>query len=186
MTIIALEGIDGAGKTSILESLKNKYESNENIIFIKSPLSPFSDLVSDFWNTPPFVRMMFFLLSNYHLSKSINNNKTYVLDRYTYSTFVTHLSDIDREEIKLKFNKMEIKSPDKTFLIEASIEEIKKRLRIRNNEVDNALNINDLYPLYYKNPDKKLFQVETLMNNNQDEFIRNISIISEYIDNTIT
>lgn len=182
MTIIALEGIDGTGKTSILKALEKKYKNDKHIIFIKSPAHPFSELVSDFWDSPPFVRMMFFLLSNYHMSKNVNKHKIYILDRYTYSTFVTHLKNIGRIKIKSEFKKMNIEQPDKTFLIKANIEEINKRLQVRNNEIDNSLNIKELYSLYYKNKDQNIFNIEILINNNEDDFFRNISVISAYID----
>ena len=78
MPIIALEGIDGSGKTTIIKELKEKYRNNENVVFIKSPVPPFDEMTSIFWKSPPYVRLMFFSTSNYFFSKTAEEEKIYI------------------------------------------------------------------------------------------------------------
>ena len=41
---ICIDGVDGAGKTTIIEHLYNKHPNKENIILTKEPGSPFSEI----------------------------------------------------------------------------------------------------------------------------------------------
>ena len=182
MPIIALEGIDGSGKTTIIKELKEKYKNNENVVFIKSPIPPFYEMTSVFWKSPPYVRLTFFSTSNYFFSKTTEEEKTYILDRYIYSTFATHISSLGKNKVVNHINDMTIKNPEISYLIKAPIEEIKKRLKKRNNPIDNNLDIDNLYSCYYGSLSNEFGKVEVLNNRDLYDLDKNISIISNTID----
>ena len=182
MNVIALEGIDGSGKSTILEQLKEKYLNNDRIVFIKSPTPPFDQLIEKFWNSPAFVRLMYFAVSNYHLSTTLSEDKIYILDRFIYSTYVTHIEQLGKEIVEDSIEKMKIESPSMTYLLKAPIVEIKRRLKVRNNEIDNNLDIDHLYSSYYKSVSKKLGEITQLNNESEEDIEINIKIISSAID----
>jgi thymidylate kinase len=81
MKIIAFEGIDGSGKTTLWQNLKEELKNESNIEFIKSPVSPFTSMIKDFWDADIFERFIFFICSNSYFSTISHHNtfKTYLL-----------------------------------------------------------------------------------------------------------
>lgn len=189
MKLIVLEGLDGSGKSTIWENLKEEFKSSPNVEFIKTPLPPFTGLIKDFWNGDTFERFIFFLSANSYFIKTIKPNITYVLDRFMYSTLITHLNTSGPEDSLLMVNiakRMNIPKPTVTFLIQASYEEIERRLALRNNEIDNALNLEALYKSYYQSPFFfdywDLFgEIRTVWNNTPQDLIKAVTEVSKEI-----
>jgi thymidylate kinase len=182
---IAIEGIDGCGKTTILKELKSIYHSDQTVEFIKSPLEPFRGLVENVWNFPLFDRFIFFTAANSYFANAVDSGKVYVFDRFIYSTFVTHLplqKERGHEELLLPIIANMNLTPAATFLLRVSKTTIKHRLRERNNTIDNALDIDRLYDLYYDSPTTDLGKIVELRNENPSDLIKNIHIIQEKIN----
>jgi thymidylate kinase len=187
MKLIVLEGIDGSGKTTLLQKLKKEFQGENNIEFIKSPINPFRDITGDFWHGDTFERFIFFLCSNSYFSKTIDKNKVYVLDRFIYSTLVTHLNTKDSKENELKIailKRMNIVCPTITFLVHTSKEEIKRRLKERNNNIDNALDLDELYSCYYEFPlnlNSLFGEIEIILNESEGDLETNTQRIRDKI-----
>ncbi|PWQ92616.1 deoxynucleoside kinase [Leucothrix pacifica] len=182
MNVIAIEGIDGAGKSTLLSALKEKYTNDTDVEFIKSPINPFSEVIADFWDAPAYTRFMYFAVSNYYLSKSFREDKVYILDRFLYSTYITHLENLDGKKMRQDLHDMGIQKPTITYLLHVPLEEIKERLRLRNNEIDNALNISGLYDFYYSEADDFFGEIEKINNVDKADLESNLDIISSKID----
>jgi thymidylate kinase len=153
MKLIAFEGIDGSGKTTLWQNLKEELKNESNIEFIKSPVSPFTSMIKDFWDADIFERFIFFICSNSYFAKTADENKIYVIDRFIYSTFITHVDLANPQNNDFMLNvikKMNIVCPTMTFLISASKKEVKRRLEERDNNIDNSLDIDKLYSCYYE------------------------------------
>ncbi|BBM83344.1 hypothetical protein [Candidatus Uabimicrobium amorphum] len=190
MKIIALEGIDGTGKTTIFEKLKAYFADDPRVVFAKSPPPPFYEVMADFWEKPKLERFLFFLTANIYFCSKKDDHKIYVLDRFIFSTYVTHIVSLNRKQkqvLKSLLGEIDIPKPSKTYLIKSSLSAIQKRLDERNNEIDNKLRSNrayfeELYDQYYGEQDVNLGQVETLENENWENFNRNIDVIKQDIE----
>jgi len=191
MKLIVLEGIDGSGKTTLWQKLKEDFQNEDNIKFVKSPVSPFTEIVGNFWNGEIFERFIFFLCSNSYFSKTADEKKIYVIDRFIYSTFVTHLDLDNPKENDFMISileKMNIVCPTLTFLISASKEEVKRRLKERNSNIDNALDIDRLYTCYYEFPlnvdRNNLFgEIQIISNESEQDLETNTKMIRDQIIN---
>ncbi|MEH2162288.1 MAG: deoxynucleoside kinase [Nostoc sp.] len=175
MKLITFEGIDGSGKTTLWQNLKEELKNESNIEFVKSPVSPFTSMIGNFWDADIFERFIFFLCSNSYLAKSCDKNRTYVIDRFIYSTFITHvdLANPQNNDFMISIIKrMNITCPTMTFLISASKKEVKRRLKERNNNIDNSLDIDKLYSCYY----------ELSLNTGYDNLFGKMKIISNELE----
>lgn len=182
---IAIEGIDGCGKTTILKELKSIYHSDKTVEFVKTPLEPFRMLVEEVWDFPLFDRFIFFAASNSYFSNAADTEKVYVLDRFIYSTFVTHLQlqkERGYEDLLVQIIAHMKLTPASTFLMRVSKNEIRRRLSERNNIIDNALDIDRLYDLYYDSPTMDLGEIVELRNESPSDLIKNTRIIQEKIN----
>lgn len=189
MKLIVLEGIDGSGKTTLLQKLKEEFQDENNIEFIKSPVSPFIEIMEKFWHGDIFERFIFFLSSNSYFSRTLNEKKVYVIDRFIYSTLVTHLDMKNSKENDFRIailKRMNIVCPTITFLVRTSKEEIKRRLKERNNNIDNALDIDELYSCYYEFPlnldlNSLFGEIEIIINESEGDLETNTQRIRDKI-----
>jgi len=96
---IVLEGLDGAGKTSICQVFKTK----NDFLIIKSPPPPFNGIKQKILeNVSANSRFLFFLASNIEISnivKSKLHDYNIISDRYIFSTLAYHMT---LENINLK------------------------------------------------------------------------------------
>lgn len=98
-----------------------------------------------------------------------------------YSTYVTHLEKDSLSFIDSIFQHLDIPKPEVTYLIQVSKEEIKKRLKKRNNDIDNRLNIDSLYENYYHPFKENCGLLEVLQNEIPEDLDKNLKIISQKI-----
>jgi dTMP kinase len=146
---IALEGIDGSGKTTVCQILSKKI----NAEVYKTPSWPFSDLrdVID-KNVDIKSRFFFYLSSVIHASSEIArllNHKHVVCDRYILSTLCYHRAS---ESFFKSFdgNQVDILQPDFTFFLNADYEIRMKRIAIRENSDNSDILNSDLHDKQYQ------------------------------------
>ncbi|MEH2353167.1 deoxynucleoside kinase [Nostoc sp.] len=189
MKLIVFEGIDGSGKTTLWQNLKEELKNESNIEFIKSPVSPFTSMIKGFWDADIFERFIFFICSNSYFVKTADENKIYVIDRFIYSTFITHVDLANPQNNDFMLNiikKMNIVCPKMTFLISASKKEVKRRLEERDSNIDNSLDIDKLYSCYYElslndGYDNLFGKMKKISNELEQDLQMNIKIIRDAI-----
>jgi dTMP kinase len=129
---VALEGIDGSGKTTVCTQLCKKI----NAEMYKTPPFPFSDLrdlVDKSVNIKS--RFYFYLSSVMHASSEIVEllkQKNVVCDRYILSTLCYHRA-ADAFLNSFDENKLDILQPDFTFYLDADYDVRVKRIAYREN-----------------------------------------------------
>ena len=127
---IALEGVDGSGKTYVGKELSKKLDA----IFYQTP--------SGFWqrhrgiveNRHPAIRFFFYLLATIHSSFEICRllkKRPVVCDRYIYSTWCHHIVYGCNFLRYISFSILPIKVPDKVYCLYVSTEERERRISIR-------------------------------------------------------
>ncbi|AWR94590.1 dTMP kinase [Acidianus brierleyi] len=123
MLLIALEGIDGAGKTTVAKKLFEKLH-NKNVIITAEPFT--QDIIKmiedNGWKNPIILTLLFAADRAIHINWIYNQHPDIViLDRYIYSSIAYQsVMGIDEEwirEVNSKFPK-----PTITFLIDVPIE----------------------------------------------------------------
>lgn len=93
MPKIVIEGIDGSGKTSVSELIRDRIKGNlissSQISFLPSIRKHAN---SDTTNT--LARFVYYLAVNKYTVDMLANDasKTYIFDRYIYSTLTTHIA----------------------------------------------------------------------------------------------
>jgi thymidylate kinase len=95
---VVIEGIDGAGKSSLLEVLRR----TSDIRVVESPLEPFLSIKNRVLEeVPPPARLAFFMAANLQVSSCIDELKeseVLVCSRYIWSTIAYHAA-INRVEV---------------------------------------------------------------------------------------
>lgn len=137
---IAIEGIDGVGKTTCTELLASEMSA----ILYKTPSGVFEKIrkeIEDFGNNQ--VRFTFYLTSVFYASNEISklvSQKPVICDRYIYSTIAYHrglkvdLSHIDFERLPIVF-------PDFCFYLYATENVCKQRITSRKQGISSASDI---------------------------------------------
>jgi len=168
--VIALEGFDGSGKSTIAKWIAENYGYE----FQKSPSENFAN-VRDVFDKPETgmrERLAFYMGDCLRMSMLMRQmpNKKYVLDRYFYSTIAYHEAKKKGCTNGLKMVCRTFKKPDLVILVKSDFETIKRRIINRN---ENAANdqlflteelVNQIYSNYEDIIDTRLLVV----NNNSD------------------
>jgi deoxyguanosine kinase len=124
--LILFEGVDGSGKTLLAKMLAKKMGG----LYYHSPPVVLEPLKQYANNASFKVRYQYFMLGNYIVSEELKElllTQDVVLDKYFYSTIAFH-------SILLKSNlslPKDLLMPDHTFYLTASMEEIKRRLNLK-------------------------------------------------------
>lgn len=177
--LIAIEGIDGTGKTTMISNLKNilneksEYEKyKNNVIFTKEPYN-YNEVKQKLkTETDPEVILKIFI-DDYliHLNEQIypalNNGKIIITDRYIESRIAYQSAmmckDVHKLDETIDFIKNKhpiIVEPDFTILLRAQPETIKRRLSGRKDstDIENKVNMKLVENVYLKllesKPDK--------------------------------
>ncbi|OAL10301.1 hypothetical protein A6V39_02580 [Candidatus Mycoplasma haematobovis] len=156
---VVFEGVDGAGKSTLIEGLKQKIregnylkKSYKNVLFTREPGGKNQEfgkhirelLLNDEYTLNDKTRaLLFFAARSEHFEKliapALANNSLVICDRYYLSTFV-YQGKGDNEKIAwIRETQKYISpiAPDVTFFINISIEEYKKRYENRKNSGNN-------------------------------------------------
>ena len=177
--LIAIEGIDGTGKTTMISNLKNilnekpEYEKYKNkVIFTKEPYN-YNEVKQKLkTETDPEVILKIFI-DDYliHLNEQIypalNSGKIIITDRYIESRIAYQSAmmckDVHKLDETIDFIKNKhpiIVEPDFTILLRAQPETIKRRLSGRKDstDIENKVNMKLVENVYLKllesKPDK--------------------------------
>jgi dTMP kinase len=148
MKIIALEGIDGVGKTTISYKLKEQLTNSiNNEIFVIPDPNP-NDAIGSFLRNnlqegkkfPPEVWVLLFAASSINLQNGIegyikfaNQDSIIILDRCVLSSYAYYWNKIDLSWMDQVHNLY--KYPDITIILDLDVTEVQNRLRQRTNEV---------------------------------------------------
>ena len=146
---ILIEGGDAAGKTSTIESIRERIRSAptelfnpENTIILKSPTSPFSEIWREIDKNPnidTLTRYYFFRTAIQNDVNTVNrylkNGFNVILERYIYSTeafnvTLDKLRPVEDEDYKCQnhLNYRGILKPDLGILLDVSDQEREKRI----------------------------------------------------------
>lgn len=180
--VIALEGFDGSGKSTIAKWISEKYGYE----FQKSPAENFAKAREHFDRPETHMRerLAFYMGDCLRMSMLIREqpNKKFVLDRYFYSTIAYHEAKSEGATRGLKSVYRNFKKPDLVILVKSDFKTIKSRITARN---ENALNdqlflTNKLVCNIYKNYLNVIDTKFIVVNNNSD-----LSSVYKQIDNIL-
>lgn len=138
--VIAVEGIDGSGKTTVAELVAKKL----NGVCIHTPAKVYSEMKGFFTNCSRFAvpRFYFFLSSiweAYNRAAEICKEKPVIFDRYILSTLIYHRVMLQRCGINLNLNLIALAgfppNPDLNVVLEIDDDTAMKRI-IRRGEKD--------------------------------------------------
>lgn len=134
--IIAVEGIDGSGKTTVAELVAKKM----NRVCIHTPAKVYSDMKGFFRNCKQYaVPRFYFFLSGiweaYNRAIEICNEQPVIFDRYILSTLIYHRVMLQLCGINLNLNLIAMAGfppkPDLNILLEVDNETAIRRIRSR-------------------------------------------------------
>ncbi|HRH02315.1 MAG TPA: dTMP kinase [Bacteroidia bacterium] len=135
--VIALEGFDGSGKSTIAKWIAEKYGYE----FQKSPSENFANEreVFDMPNTGMRERLAFYMGDCLRLSMLLREDpkKKYVLDRYYYSTIAYHEARRKGVTSQLKKIYRTFYKPDLIILVKSDFETIQRRIKLRKEKAAN-------------------------------------------------
>ena len=136
--LIAIEGMDGVGKTTIAKYISEKYDYK----FIEKPLHFFYNDgaetgYSDFMNVAvklydvedSYLRLWYFSLGNLYVSRMLNKQNV-VVDRHLVSNYYWNCNAESEFVFKTLLDACGV--PDLTILLHASVETRMQRLKKRN------------------------------------------------------
>lgn len=186
--LISFEGIDGSGKSTQINILKDYFKkSKTKIIFTREPGGTYeAELIRNIIlkkskkiNFEVKTEILLLLASRYeHFKKliepAINNHEVIICDRFIDSTLAYQCIDnIELQEFYLNISKHLIKNfePDLTILLDISPKSALKRInkRIKNNKYDNKslnffLNVRKSYNALAKKNNKRIRTLNALEN----------------------
>lgn len=153
--IIAIEGVDGVGKTTISKLVADKL----NFIFAEKPLHYLLDdrdkeytnyiKLRDFFNNNEDRNLSaWFYGLNYMLISNIFKGKNIVTDRYLISMYALSFSDYNIDIYDLIVKKIEL--PFLTVILKASKEIVYNRLILRNPIDKDVYKLNNIDNFYKK------------------------------------
>lgn len=131
--MIAIEGVDGAGKTTIALKLAEKLDFD----YVKTPAGHFCAMRSmfDMNDVPVSHRFLFYswtVLETVKQALVDSKAKGLVLDRYTLSLWAYHLTaGMDENKIRQFFQTVIFPKPDMNLILTSSPEVIEDRLQER-------------------------------------------------------
>ena len=133
---LVIEGVDGAGKTSIAQGLVKSL----GVRYVKTPGEDY-EAIREYIDklAPPTARFFYYVSSVFNASaqigKALQTSKV-VCDRYIWSSLIPHAAYFDKDlndlERALDLFETDIVKPDKTVLLTVSEDEQLKRITSRN------------------------------------------------------
>ncbi|MGL5711379.1 MAG: dTMP kinase [Paraclostridium sp.] len=188
---ITIEGIDGVGKTTLIEHLKNAYV--HKVVFIKSLSDSFyakeakKMLKNDTnFNTTLFMNLC--LLDIAYLSKTVvipalKAGKTVVCDRWYHSTYSYYVGFSENQSqsislISTFINSLKLAKPDIIYLLNCPIDIAANRMRERNQtdafekNIDKLKSVQQIYQILSIDPKFRMLDASK----STEELAKEISI----------
>jgi thymidylate kinase len=150
--IIAIEGADGVGKTSLCDILRSRITNTNIVAVIKTPFGSFSKLTSMIGFSDRAGRFSSFLLTDKAVDAQFRQFEWVIIDRYLLSTLVYHddVVTLLGDHVIHLLNEIEIKKAEYTIYLEAEEKIIESRLKGRVNKSNHGLLTSDLIYRYEK------------------------------------
>jgi dTMP kinase len=142
---IGIDGIDGCGKSTIVNLLKEDLERNGYKVFIKKEPGPLRDKIIEIIGKPHEENLEYGVtlallftadrqIQNIELNKILNEGYIVISDRTLYSTFAYQSLYQGFDINWLKEISKYVRRPDITFILDLPAEEAIKRIENRNNK----------------------------------------------------
>jgi|ECHhosMinimDraft_1075155.scaffolds.fasta_scaffold00334_9 dTMP kinase len=131
MKLVAIEGIDGSGKTTLARSLKSSLESKVRVEITSEPFNEgvIRMIESSGWEDPVYLTLLFAADRALHLKWIHSLNVDLVItDRYLFSSMAYQTAmGVDLEWIKAVNSKFPM--PDLTILLDIPLSVARSRIR---------------------------------------------------------
>lgn len=138
--IISFEGIDGSGKTTIMEMTKNYFKNflNKDVVTTKEPTSAFRDiLLNKDISLSPITELFLFMADRGYdidtvIYPALKEGKIVLIDRYSDSTLAyQHYGRGQNLQLLYNLNYMVVKQfrPDLTILLDCPVDIATTRIR---------------------------------------------------------
>lgn len=162
LSYIAIEGVIGAGKTSIAEMLSNRL--NARLILEKFEDNPY---LEKFYSNPrdyAFRTQIFFLLERYQQLQELNQKElfeTFVISDYIFEKdkifAYMNLSDEELKTYELIVQNLDrnIVQPDLVIYLQSSVERLMGNIKLRGRNIEKEIseeyidNLNDAYNYFF-------------------------------------
>lgn len=157
--IIAIEGIDGVGKSSLCHRLTNAF-LKQNIEVAKTPHAEFSKITSLAIKGGEVGALCAYLLADIAAKNQFKNSDWLVLDRYVLSTLVFHSKIIEENRgiISEILNSIDILKPIATIILETNLATVDKRNIERKSFSNHSITSKELYYRFNNYLKDPLFQ----------------------------
>jgi len=147
---IAIEGVIGAGKTSLAKKLAERLESN--LVLEQFETNPFLEKFYDDRNAFAFQTQMFFLINRYKDQQKLNQEdlfSEYIVSDYIFEKDqIFAYLNLSSEEIKLyetlfPLLQRDLRKPDLVVFLQSSIDRLMTNIKKRSRKIER--NITRLY-----------------------------------------
>ncbi|MEN8191913.1 MAG: deoxynucleoside kinase [Bacteroidota bacterium] len=143
---VAIEGVIGAGKTSLAMKIAEKM--NANLILEEFETNPFLEKFYDDRKRFAFQTQMFFLVNRFKQQQSLNQEdlfSKYIVSDYIFDKDnVFAYLNLNGEELKLyealfPMLKRDLRKPDVVIYLQASVDRIMYNIKKRNRKIEKGL-----------------------------------------------
>ena len=139
MSVIVMEGSHGAGKSTIIKNMGERYE----LISLKSIPDWFRKYLSFARSLPPEIQKQVYLIGHDANYITFQENKDYILDRYYYTTIIRLNYELQKDPDYTVKEILDVAiKPDIVFCLKIDKDTLMKRLTARG---DNYLFDSDFY-----------------------------------------
>jgi len=188
--IIAIEGPDGAGKSSLCALVQTRI-SNKQIKVFKTPLSSGASLTTYNQYSTEKERFLSYLLSN-AITKNIHRNLDYlILDRFTLSTIIYHKNAFESMSgfVITLLEELEI-VPFATVYLDVNREILDSRLSLRHEKTNHKKKSSELlmdFEHYLSNKDHERYtgNLYRLPSENNADLEKSFSLIYSLISESL-
>ncbi len=142
---IVIEGVDGSGKSTVVNKLYHILENNKkykNILLTGEPYNKFikEEYINNEKYEKKFLRNLFLfdrIIHCMYMKYYIKKGYIIICDRYKFSTYVYQSSSIEEMESLIKLhNKFKIPDPDYLFILYSEAEKCIERIEKRGEKKD--------------------------------------------------